>query len=59
VKLHIHPTWHPEYVLLTEEPDIIGHPVMEPIKRSRDIVFGALDLMRHMYDDIIVHRDTI
>lgn len=55
--LHIHPTWNNEYVTLTEEPDIIGTMVMEPLHRSREMVFGSLDLLRQMYDDIIIHLD--
>jgi hypothetical protein len=27
--------------------------------RSRDVIFGALDVMRQLYDDIIMHHDPI
>lgn len=57
MKLHIRPTWNPDYVTLTEEPDIIGTPVAEPLTRSRDLIFGSLDLIRYMYDDVILHLE--
>ena len=27
--------------------------------RSRDTLFGALDVMRSLYDDVIIHLDPI
>jgi hypothetical protein len=49
--LNIYPTWHEDYVLIQDD----GSPIMT--RRSRDLVFGAMDLIRAMYDDVILHRD--
>lgn len=49
--LHIYPTWHPDYV------QVVDSFCATTVVRSRDLVFQAFDLIKCMYDDVILHAD--
>lgn len=49
--LHIYPIADSNSVLLIDD---YGH-----FSKSRDLVFGSLDVMRVMYEDIIMHLEPI
>ena len=49
--LHIYPVMDSETVLLVDDH---GYFI-----KQRDLVFNALDVMRQLYDDIIMHHDPI
>ena len=49
--LHIYPIANTESVVCVDD---YGH-----YTKTRDIVFGTFDLMRTIYDDVILHNEPI